>query len=154
MRNRITNVTRQHIADETLIAKLWYHGNQQEPDFLIRLFDLKGLPSRDDRYNNAYDDIYQHMVRNADWDINWIYADPRINLLHCEDSVYLNFLASTLHPIVRTNPDDVAKLLEIYNKYLHADGFEISQTDEISGKPVFSGRQKVIGLAHLTAKKA
>jgi hypothetical protein len=154
MKNRITNVTRQHIADETLITKLWYHGNQQEPDFLIRLFDLKALPSRDDRYNNAYDDIYQHMVRNTDWDINWIYSDPRINLLHCEDSVYLNFLAATLHPIVRTNPDEVAKLLGIYNKHLHADGFEIAQTDKISGKPVYSGRQRVIGQSHLTAKKA
>lgn len=154
MKNRITNVTRQHIADEVLIAKLWYHGNQTEPDFLARLFDLKRLPSRDSRYDNAYDDIYQHMVTNTDWDYNWIYTDPRINLLHCDDDTYLKFLSTTLHPIVRTNQEEVAKLLDIYNKHLNADGFEVSQTDEISGKPVFSGGQKVIGHAHLSAKKA
>lgn len=153
MKNRITNVTRQHIADEVLIAKLWYHGKQTEPDFLARLFDLKSLPSRDSRYDNAYDDIYQHMVNNTDWDYNWIYTDPRINLLHCDDDTYLKFLSTTLHPIVRTNQEEVAKLLEIYNKHLNADGFEISQTDEISGKPVFNGRLKVIGHAHLSAKK-
>lgn len=154
MKNRITFITRHYIADETLIANLWYHGNLQEPDFLIRLFDLKGLPSKDDdRFNNAYDDIYQHMVRNTDWDLNWIYTDPRINLLHCEDDIYLRFLAETLHPIVRSQVE-VSKLLAIYNKHLDADGFEIAQTDEMSGQPVFSGRQKVIGQAHLTEKKA
>jgi hypothetical protein len=154
VKNKITNVTRQHIADEMQISNLWYHGNQTEPDFLARLFDLKSLPSRDGRYDNAYDDIYQHMVNNTDWDYNWLYTDPRINLLHCDDDIYLKFLSTTLHPIVRTKSDEVSKLLEIYNRQLDADGFEVAQTDEISGKPIFSGRQKVIGQGHLAAKKA
>tara|TARA_R110000744_G_scaffold379238_1_gene496820 strand:- start:237 stop:1115 length:879 start_codon:yes stop_codon:yes gene_type:complete len=135
------------------LEKMWYHGNQTEPDFLTRLFDLKSLPSRDYRYSNAYDDIHQHMVNNNDWDEDWIYSDPRINLLHCEDETYLKFLAMTLHPRVRTNSDQVQKLIEIYNKHLNSDGFEIAQTDEISGRPVFTGRQKTIGQAHLVAKK-
>ena len=153
MKNRITDVTRQNIGDEMTINRIWYHGNQTEPDFLARLFDLKSLPSRDSRYNNAYDDIHQHMVNNTDWEEDWIYSDPRINLLHCADEIYLNFLAMTVHPRVRTNQEEVNKLVDIYNKYLNADGFEIIQTDEISGKPIFSGRQKVIGQSHLVAKK-
>jgi len=151
--NRITDVTRQQIADEMSLGKLWYHGNQTEPDFLARLFNLKSLPSRDYRYGNAYDDIYQHMVNNSDWDYDWIYSDPRINMLHCDDEIYLKFLATTIHPRVRTNADEVAKLSEIFNRHLYADGFEIAQIDEISGKPVFIGRQKAIGQAHLIAKK-
>jgi len=94
------------------------------------------------------------MVNNNDWDVNWIYSDPRINMLHCDDTLYLKFLADTLHPLVRTNPDELSQLLGIYNKHLSADGFEVAQTDEISGKPVFAGRQKIIGQGHLTAKKA
>ena len=43
--------------------------------------------------------------------------------------------------------------MEIYNKHLDNDGFEVVQTDEISGKPIFTGRQKVIGQARLLAKK-
>lgn len=152
-KNKITDVTRRQIADEMAIGKIWYHGNQTEPDFLARLFDLKSLKSRDYRYTNAYDDIYQHMVNNNDWDDDWIYSDPRINLSHCEDETYLNFLAMTVHPRVRTDTDEVTKLTDIYNKHLDADGFEIAQTDEISGKPVFTGRQKIIGQSHLTAKK-
>lgn len=152
-KNRITDVTRRQIADEMTIGKIWYHGNQTEPDFLARLFELKNLPSRDYRYTNAYDDIYQHMVNNNDWELDWIYSDPRINLSHCDDETYLKFLAMTVHPRVRTNTEEVTKLIEIYNKHLNVDGFEIAQTDEISGKLVFSGRQKAIGQAHLTAKK-
>jgi hypothetical protein len=152
-KNKITDVTRRKIADEMTIGKLWYHGNQTEPDFLARLFDLQSLKSRDTRYSNAYDDIYQHMVNNNDWDSDWIYSDPRINLSYCDDEIYLNFLSMTVHPRVRTNADEVTKLIEIYNKHLNADGFEIAQTDEISGQPVFTGRQKTIGQAHLTAKK-
>ena len=153
VKNKVTDVTRQHIADEMQLEKIWYHGNQSEPDFLARLYNLKNLPSRDLRYSNAYDDIWQHMVNNNDWDINWIYSDPRINLLHCDDELYLKFLSMTLHPIVRTNAEEKTKLAEIYNKHLAGDGYEIVQTDEVSGKPIYSGRQQVIGQAHLAAKK-
>lgn len=153
-KNRITNVTRQHIADEMQIAGIWYHGRQNEPDFLSRVFDLQQMKSRDYRYSNAYDDIYQHMVNNTDWDTDWIYTDPRINLLHCADETYLKFLATTLHPLVRTDQGQLKKLLQIYNKHLQADGYEIVQTDEISGKPVFSGMIKIIGQAQMASKKA
>ena len=153
-KRQISTVTRQHIADEMQLAKLWHNGRQSEPDFLGRIFDLKSLPSGDERYTNAYDDIYQHMVNNYDWDSNWIYSDPRFNMLYCEDDIYLKFLSETLHPLVRSNQEELSKLLEIYNKHLNNDGFEVAQTDEISGKPVFTGRIKVIGHGHLTAKKA
>jgi len=151
-KNRITDVTRRHISDEMTIRKIWYHGNHSEPDFLARLFDLKSMKSRDYRYTNAYDDIFQHMVNNNDWEVDWIYSDPRINLLHCDDDTYLKFLSMTVHPRVRTSSEEVYKLIEIYNKHLEADGFEITLADEISGKPIFEGRQKVIGQSHLIAK--
>ena len=152
-KNTITDITRRQIADETSLNNLWYHGNSTEPDFLARLFDLKGLPSKDYRYSNAYDDIYQHMVNNTDWDSDWLYNDPRINLSYCNDDIYLRFLALTLHPRVRTDADEIHKLVDIYNKHLGNDGFEVIQTDEISGKPIFTGRQKVIGQSGLLAKK-
>ena len=151
--NRITSITRQYIADEMKIEKLLYHGNLNEPDFLARLIDLKKLKSRDYRYNNAYDDIYQHTVNNFDWDENWIYSDTRINLFYCDDESYLKFLSLTIHPTIRTSPDDISRLLEIYNKHLEADGFEIIQVDEISRKPIFGGRTKELGQSQLINNK-
>jgi hypothetical protein len=151
--NRITIITRQYIADEMKIERLWYHGNLSEPEFLSRLFDLKKLPSRDYRFGNAYDDIYQHMVNNTDWDENWMYSDSRINLFYCDDELYLKFLSATVHPSIRNNSDEVFRLLDIYNKHLDADGFEIIQVSEISRKPIFGGHQKTVGQDQLIHKK-
>src|SRR5687767_4638953 len=124
------------------LGRLWYHRSQSEPDFLGRIVNLKSMKSRDSRYDNGYEEMSQHMVNNIDWDVDWLYTDPRINLLHCDDDTYLKFLAATVHPRVRSNPVEISRLLEIYNKHLNGDGFEISQADEISGKPVYSGREK------------
>jgi len=152
--NKITVISRRNIADELNVGKLWYHGRLDEPDFLSRLYDLKKLPSRDYRFNNAYDDIYQHMVMNNDWEPDWVFTDTRFNLMHCADEEYLRFLSETLHPAVRMDESEILKIQEIYNNHLDADGFEIIQVSEISGKPVFEGRQKIIGKSHLVAKKA
>lgn len=136
----ISDVTRQNIADDTVLNSIHYEGKLNEPDFLSRIFDLQALPSRDPmrRYNNAYDDIYQHTVNNNDYSSNWIYSDPRINLSHCPDEVYLKFLTETIHPIVRSNQTEIDKLLQIYNRHLIADGFEIVKNGNISGKSLFS----------------
>jgi len=150
---KITTITRRNIADELLISKLWYHGRLDEPDFLNRLFDLKSLPSRDYRYDNAYDDIWKHMVMNDDWEPNWVFTDTRFNLMHCDDKTFLKFLSETLHPAVRDDEDEILKIQEIYNRNLEPDGYEIIQTSEISGKPVFSGREIIIGQGHLISKK-
>jgi hypothetical protein len=153
--NKISEVTRQNIADETVLNKLYYEGRSTEPDFLSRLFELKKLPSRDPmrRYSNAYDDIYQHTVNNNDYSDNWIYSDPRIDLLHCADELYLKFLTETLHPMVRNEIEEISKLLEIYNRHLIADGFEILQDGDISGRPLFSWHEKNIGEASFVSKK-
>ncbi|MBB3186101.1 abortive infection family protein [Microbacter margulisiae] len=152
--NLITNITRRNIADELIAAKIWYNGRLGEPDFLSRIYDLKKMPSRDYRYTNAYDDIYQHMVMNNDWESDWVFTDTRFNLMHSSDEEYLKFLVETIHPAVRGDDNQVLQIQEIYNKHLENDGFEIIQVSEISGKPVFEGRQKIIGKSHLVAKKA
>ena len=37
-------------------------------EFLDKLWPLRAMPSTDQRYSNARDDVWQHMVRNEDWD--------------------------------------------------------------------------------------
>lgn len=151
--NKITATTRKNIADALKLSQLWYNGQLEEPDFLDRLYDLKQLPSRDHRYTNAYDDIYQHMVMNNDWDKGWVFTDTRFNLMHTSDEEYLSFLAETLHPTVRTDKKEISQMQEIYNNHLENDGYEIIQVKEISGKPVFEGRLKTIGSSHQVENK-
>lgn len=146
MPNRITNITRRNIFDFIQVEKFWWSGRLQECDFLARMFDLESLPSYDDRFDNAAGDIWQHRVNNSnDWDDNWIFADKRFDLLNCDDSIFLNFLCEMIHPIVRGESSDVNKMLQIFNENLKEDNFEIVEKYRISGKPIFVGRQKIIG---------
>jgi hypothetical protein len=138
--NSMTDVTRQSIADEIAVARLWYHGRLDEPDFLARIFDLQKLPSRDSRYDNAYEDIHKHMVMNSDWDEGWYLTDPRINILFCTDEIYRKFLAQTVHPRIRSDEKEIAALIDIYNKHLVGDNYQMVQTGDISGKPVYEVR--------------
>ena len=151
--NKITAITRKNIAYALKVNQLWYNGQLEEPDFLNRLYDLKQLKSRDYRYKNAYDDIYQHMVMNNDWDKGWVFTDTRFNLMHTSDEEYLTFLSETLHPEVRTDKKEISQMQEIYNNHLKNDGYEIIQVKEISGKPVFEGRLKTIGSSHQVENK-
>lgn len=150
----ITSVTRQNIFDGLQLARQYYYGRLSEPDFLSRVFNLKEIPSRDHRFKDAYGDIFQHMVNNNDWESDWIFTDSRFNLLYCADEIFLKFLCETIHPIVRSDSQHVHELLEIYNRYLVADEFEIIQTSEISKMPVFSGRKIQLGQETSRARSA
>jgi hypothetical protein len=144
--NKITVLTRRNIFDFIQADGFWWSGRLSEIDFLSRIFELETLPSFDDRYDNAAGDIWQHRVNNPyDWEDNWIFSDTRFNLLKCDDLIFLNFLCEMIHPIVRSDASDVAKLLQIFNDNLKEDNFEVVEKTKISGKPIFIGRLKITG---------
>lgn len=146
MSQKITTITRRNIFDFIQVENFSWSGRLEESDFLLRMFDLKNLPSLDSRYENAAGDIWQHRVNNPnDWDDNWIFTDNRFDLKGCDDSIFLNFLCEMIHPIVRRESVDVNRLLQIFNENLKEDNFEIIEKFKISGKPIFVGRQKIIG---------
>lgn len=139
----ITEVTRRGLLDELRLQKVDWSGRLGEVEFLERIFELNGLPSHDYRFSTATQDIYQHRVRNSDWNADWVYGDPRFELLRCPDSKFLAFLCEMLHPVVRADAEEVKSLAGLFNKHLLVDGFSIEATTHISGRPVFSGRKGV-----------
>lgn len=146
MLNRISIITRQNIFDFIQEENFWWAGRLDEIAFLSRIFDLENMPSSDNRFYNVSDDIWQHRVNNPDdWEDDWIFNDKRFDLLNCEDSIFLNFLCEMVHPLVRKDYLDVDKLLQIFNENLKNDGFQIVEKSKISGKPIFIGRQILIG---------
>ncbi len=153
--NRISNITRRNIFDFIQAEGIWWSGRMTETDFLSRLFDLERLESFDSRFKNAAGDIWQHRVNNPnDWEDNWIFGDSRFNLLHCEDSLFLNFLCEMIHPLVRVDSYEVNKLLHIFNENLNNDNYEIVEKSKISGKPLFAGRIKISGSETIAKKGA
>jgi hypothetical protein len=138
MPNEISEVTRRGIIDHLTASQggVW-SGRLPEDDFLSRLYDLTTLPSTDHRFPSAAGDINQHRVGFHDWNDDWVFYDPRFNLLRGSDADFLRFLAETLHPVVRPNTEEARDLVEVYNKTLAADGWSLVEARQISGKPVF-----------------
>jgi hypothetical protein len=140
--NAITEVTRRAISDYLSVGRQW-SGALPEDDFLARIYDLKRMPSTDYRpeYDNAAKDIWKHRVMNSDWGDDWVFTDERFDLLYGPDEPFLRFLTETVHPIVRPDTEEAQTMVKEYNDLLAVDGWEIYQTKEISGKPVFGFRR-------------
>ncbi|MFZ7131433.1 MAG: abortive infection family protein [Eubacteriales bacterium] len=140
----ISEVTRRDIIDSLSIENVHWAGRLEEPDFIARLFNTQELHSTDNRFDNFYSDIWQHRMNNYDWDDDWIFYDPRTNLFHCDDQLFLRFLCETIHPVVRPTNEEVIRLLQLYNLFLRNNGYEIVEKTRMSGKPVFVGRKVIL----------
>ena len=116
-------------------------GAYRRPSFSFRLYDLDALPSKDPRYKNAADDIWQHRVNNTDGEPDWVFYDSRFGLLAGPDRELLRFLCETVHPVVRPNAPEALDLVKLYNNELRADGWELIPASEISGRPVFQAKK-------------
>lgn len=139
---KLPEATRRDLIDSLLLEKVQWSGRLEEPDFLARIFDVNALPSNDYRFLSAYRDIWQHRVNNpSDWKDDWVFYDSRFDLLHCDDELFLRFLCETLHPVVRSDLEEVERLLQLYNHFLRTDGYEIVERARMAGRPVFSARQ-------------
>ena len=139
--NQITEITRRNLFDEMSLLEINWAGRLGDAQFLSRIFDLKSLPSTDHRFQDAGQDIWQHRINNYDWEDDWVFYDHRFNLLHCDDKSFLTFLCETIHPIVRSDAEEVKKLFDLYNKHLRVDGFELIEYVQISERPVFKAKE-------------
>ncbi|MBV7532853.1 abortive infection family protein [Chitinophaga sp. sic0106] len=153
--NLITKETRRKIADSLILGGYSYHGRLTEADFLARLYDLQSMASTDTRreYNTAYKDIRQHADNNpGDWAEDWVFNDDRFNLMYCRDEEFLAFLIESINPSAKQDPENIPKLLEIYNRLLHGDGFHLYQADNIKGLPIYNWERNDKTQSQLAAK--
>ncbi|MEV8144649.1 TIR domain-containing protein [Specibacter sp. NPDC078709] len=137
MPNSISEVTRRKVMDLCTLLPLAWSGRLSEPEFLARIFPLRDLPSTDKRFNDAYGDVTQHRVNNPeDWENDYIFTDPRFNLLWGTDENFLKFIEMTVNPVALSG-DDAASLVETYNKILSPDGYKFIQDGSVSGHPLY-----------------
>ena len=137
---QISEATRKHIIDLFSIEQTHWAGSLNDLDFLDRLFNLELFDSTDPRFANAKQDIWQHCVNNDDWMDSWVFTDARFNLLHCDDEMFLRFLCETIHPVVRSDTEQISRLEKAFNLLLRDQGYEIVSQTQISGRAVYTAR--------------
>jgi hypothetical protein len=139
--NELSEVTRRAIVDFIVASEIDWAGRLGEDDFLARLYDLTSMPSTDHRFENVAGDIWKHRIMNFDWTADWVFYDPRFNLLWASDDEFLRFLCETVYPVVRPDSDAARELVGAYNRELAADGWSLVEAKQISGKPVYASQK-------------
>jgi predicted ATPase len=110
--------------------------------FLDEIWDLRQLPSTDNRYTNAYDDIKQHMINNSDWTYEELFFD-RLKILELNDTYNL-FLESIVQPKHYKNEDEIMQIVLLINTYIEKEKIILvsSEYDEVFDLPIYKLEHK------------
>lgn len=105
-------------------------------NLLNDIWNLRSMPSEDPRFENAYDDILQHIIYNQDWSFNHLFLE-RLKLLQ-EDIVFNKFLEIIVESKYRENEDEIMKFVLIINSYIESEkvSLSIAEYDE-NEQPVY-----------------
>ena len=123
-----------------LLRKPSFNSRLDVISFLKRIWDLSSMPSTDDRFTNAEGDIWQHTVNNYDWDDNYLLYDY-LELLSCDDDIFLKFLENTIHPIVLSDEKVLNESVQTFNDKLFHDGYIFEIDSKISGHDVYRAKE-------------
>ena len=133
----VSTVTRRNIIDGLKLNKIKWYGSIDDVEFLGRIYDLETLPSSDSRYKTVSGDIWQHRVNNEDWEDDWVYDDDRFDLVGGSAEFFLRFLCEIVHPVVRSDRNEVLRLVSEFNDQLRRDGWCLVEEEKIAGRPRF-----------------
>ena len=151
--DKISEVTKRDIQDlfkcgvtlpDGTVKKVYWYGRLEDADFLSRLYNLSDMPSYDSRYKDANGDIRCHVGWN-DWEEDWVFTDPRFNILHGDDETFLRFICETFHPAVTRNSVEDFDSAEMYmfkevQRIIKSEGYELYEINRLGNKPVFGWR--------------
>ncbi|MCL1125590.1 AbiJ-related protein [Shewanella surugensis] len=92
--------------------------------FLNEIWDLKSMPSEDNRFSNAELEIIQHTINNDDWDWHELFEE-RLKLIESENK-FTKFLEVFLLPKYQNTPADVSYFTERMNDFLEIEGLVLT----------------------------
>lgn len=84
--------------------------------FLDQIWDLDAMPSEDERFKTARQDISQHTVNNNDWTQEYLFIE-RLRVLD-DDQIYIRFLETIVDPAFRKDEDEITRFVFLINGYL------------------------------------
>ncbi len=117
-----------------------YLGKYEEGDAFITFFNkiwpLKSMPSTDNRFKTADQDIYQHMVRNDDWSFEYL-IDEYLNLYNGDEKYFIKFVETVVSPEVRGNRDEIIQYVSFINSLLTLEELQLSVKSYFERLPVY-----------------
>jgi hypothetical protein len=133
---KISEVTRQGLADLLLLRNTPFHGRLDLMSFLKRVWPLGQMVSSDQRFQDAAGDIWQHVVNNNDWSYSELLHD-RLNILTIGDEQFGRFLELCVHPLVLGDENEATELVEAFNLRLRNDAFLMEESGRLSGRAIY-----------------
>ncbi|MBA9077188.1 AAA family ATPase [Rufibacter quisquiliarum] len=110
-------------------------------DFLNDVWDLKSMPSTDKRFDNAYRDVYHHIINNDDWNYSELF-EHRLKLLD-NDREYKKFIEAIINPKYRKIEDDIIVVILELNRTLGKEGYKLAISDySENGLPIYRVYEK------------
>lgn len=106
-------------------------------EFLEMIWELRAMPSTDDRFHTAYEDAWQHLVRNDDWEYEFLFLD-RFTDTYRDVEIFKKFVSFSVHPSLFANEEERRKLIETINTELAKAGFRLIGTDYFEQRIVYS----------------
>lgn len=111
--------------------------NDSMMSLLNDIWDLRSMPSKDQRFSDAYDDIYQHTINNDDWDVNYLLIE-RLKLFQ-DDNIFNKFIETIVLSKYRENEDDIMKFVLLVNSYIESENITLSISEyDDNEQPVYS----------------
>lgn len=145
----IRELARRYIIEDLIIVGC-VSGQLSVSEFVRKVYPKANhMPTTDHRFGmkSAIDDIRQHMDNNDDWDYEYLFFEY-LDLLNADEQDFKYFLEQYVHPSVRRFvwdndkkakiPFEHIKCVEIINKYLTGEGYELKPTDQIAGLAIYS----------------
>lgn len=115
--------------------------NENWMTFLNEIWDLRAMPSEDDRYTNAYDDVVKHTVSNDDWELDVLFLE-RLKLLE-QDTIYIKFIENIVNPKYREDEDDIIRYVLLINSYLEDEKIILATVSyDQNNLPVYNIKEK------------
>jgi len=106
-------------------------------EFLNEVWDLKSMPSEDERFQDAEGDIIQHTINNFDWEQDYLFIE-RLKLYE-NDETFIKFLETVVNPKFRVDEDEILKFVLLINDVLEKDKIQLSLTEyNNDGYPIYT----------------
>jgi predicted ATPase len=98
------------------------------------------MKSEDPRYDNAYQDIHQHIVNNDDWTIEYLFEE-RLRLIESEESLFIKFIETIVNPSVRYDVGDIIFFVSGINEIISSSGHKLILSDYFEGEPIYKYKE-------------